>query len=250
MLPYATRERRSSAGRPARGRTCFGCPARERAEWRELGDEELRVLNRAKTCNEYPRKATVFFAGNPCQGLHCVAEGTLAIRRQAPAGFAMPVRLAGPGDVVGYRSFFGGGGYLGTAQTLEESTVCFIPGAAVTTLVASYPALAMRFLGRMARDLACAEGDRLLAATVPLRGRLAHALLQLRERFGSVQDDGTLVLSLPFSRGDLAGMLGARPESLARLIRTFGEEGIATFERNVVRIHDLDDLMDVVGESE
>ena len=52
-----------------------------------------------------------------------------------------------------------------------------------------------------------------------------------------------MTLKLPMSRGDLAAMLGIRPESISRTIRVFQEEGVAHFTQREVYVPHIDKLL-------
>jgi CRP/FNR family transcriptional regulator len=155
-------------------------------------------------------------------------------------------RLFHAGQTLGYLAYFAGRPYTGTAEAVTECRICFIDKAAVRTIVSRRPGVAQRFLGRIADNLSEAEDARLSASALPLRARLAELLLSVRERFGTAADDGTIALTLPLSRQDIAAMLGARPETLSRAIRELTEAGIAVFDGREVRIPDLDALIDEV----
>jgi CRP/FNR family transcriptional regulator len=85
------------------------------------------------------------------------------------------------------------------------------------------------------------------ALSLPLRARAAHLLLVLKDRSATADEQGRLTIDLPLTRRDLAAMLGARPESLSRLIKAFETEGIARFGAREVVVPDLDVLMDQLG---
>ena len=82
------------------------------------------------------------------------------------------------------------------------------------------------------------------SATLPVRARFAHLLLVLKERYGVAGKGGAIVLELPLSRQDMAAMIGVRPESMSRTIRSFEDDEIALFSGRRVQIHNVQDLID------
>lgn len=226
--------------------SCFGCQARERTEWASLHEGDLALVNGSKTCNVYGPGQVIFYEGNACLGIHCVESGSIVMRKGNGRGASVVVGLAGAGATLGYLAYFGDRGYTTTAEALEPSRVCFIDRAAVRTLLQENPSVGLRFLERLANELNASEEDRVRALALPLRARAAHLLLALKDRSSTVADDGTLTIDLPLARRDLAAMLGARPETLSRLIRDFGERGIAKFGARDVVVPDLDALIDEV----
>ncbi len=228
----------------SRAVTCFACGGRERSEWCDLDGPDLRLLNQVKVCNQYLPGQTIFYQGNPCLGLYCIESGTVAIRKTDASGNSVIVRLAHAGDTLGYRSFFAGEPYRGSADALVPTRVCFVDRAALRQLLERNPVVGYSFLKHMARDLEEAEEAKLHAAALPVRARLAHLLLVLKERFGHAAPDGTLHIELPLSRQDMAAMVGTRPETIARAVRGFEEDHVAHFQGRAVVVPDLDRLLD------
>ncbi len=226
--------------------SCFGCQSRERTEWAHLGEGDLAFLNTSKTCNVYDAGQVVFYEGNACLGIHCLESGSVVLRKSDGAGGSLVVGIAGAGSTLGYLAYFGHRGYTSTAEAIEPARVCFVDRAAVREMLQRNPSVGLRFLKRMADELETSEVKRVQALALPLRARAAHLLLVLKDRSSTVGDDGTLAVDLPLSRRDLAAMLGARPETLSRLIRDFELRGIAQFESRRVIVPDLDLLIDEV----
>lgn len=237
---------RIGAGPARKGSNCFACQARDRSEWCVLGDDDLKILNHHKVCNVYEPGQVVFYEGNPSLGLHCVESGAIALKKSDGNGAAVVVRILGPGDTLGYTSYFSNRPHTATAEALDRSMVCFVERAAVRALLQNNPSLGIQFLGRVASRLADSEDEKVRALTLPLRARLAHLLLVFKDRSASVEDDGTLTIDLPLSRRDIASMVGARPESLSRVLRDLENDGVATFGRRKAIVPDLDLLIDEV----
>jgi CRP/FNR family transcriptional regulator len=225
---------------------CSSCEARSSSEWGALCGDDVRVLSEARIVHTYRRGQAIFYASSSCIGLHCVQQGTVAIRKTGPRGDALMLRLATRGDTLGYRTFFSGKPYAADGIALTECTVCFVPRRAVMALLESRPEVGMRFLERLARDLRESEDAQMRSATLPLRAQLVHLLLRLRDDFGEVHDDGTIILSLPMSRRDLASMLGTRPETITRLTKALEADEVAFFKGRRATIPDIDRMLDEV----
>ena len=237
MSPHST-----SFGRKAQ--SCYTCQRRDRSEWCALRDEDVGLLDRLKIYNNYQTGQVIFYQGNPCLGIYCIEDGTVGVRKTDADGNSMLVRLAHPGQTLGYRTFFSGSGYSASAEALTPARICFIDKSGVALLLERNPSLGQKFLLRLATDLEEAEDARLQASTLSVRARLAHLLLTLKDRFGSVTEDGTLTIQLPLTRQDLASMVGTRPETIARTIRVLTDEGVAKFAGRIVTVPDLDALLD------
>ena len=223
---------------------CLPCHGRAHAEWSVLSDEDLKRLNAARVISSYKPGGIIFKQGQPCEGIYCIDAGEVALRKTDEHGASAIVRLAHAGQTIGYRAFFSGGPYAASAEALVDAQVCFIPTAIVRGLLDQDPTLGYRFLKRQADDLRESEEMRLHATSLSTRARLAHFLLALKDRVGQVNDDGVLTVELPLSRKDLAALIGARRESIARAIRALEDAKVASFNGRSVRIPDLDALLD------
>lgn len=225
-------------------RNCFTCQARGRTEWCVLTDEELTLVDKGKVSRDYLPGEVIFHEADPCQGVHCVESGLVGVRKMNANGQEILLRLGYPGDTLGYRSLLAGDDHNNSAEALEPSVVCFIDAATVRTLLTKNPTLGLRFLHHAATDLGAAEDKVLQSTTLPVRARFAHLLLVLKDRYGVVGKDGALELDLPLSRQDMAAMIGIRPESMSRTIRSLEDDDIARFTGRRVRVRNIDDLID------
>jgi CRP/FNR family transcriptional regulator len=180
----------------------------------------VQLLNEARMSQTFQAGQVIFYQENPCHGLHCVQSGCVAVRKIDSSGNQLVTRLGLAGQTLGYRTFFSRGNYRANAEALTESRVCFIRREVLDPLLSHNPALKDLFLERLAADLEAGEEARLRAIAMPLQARFVHLLLLLKDHFGEVDRKGHLILTLPFSRRDIAAMLGARPERPPGPLRT------------------------------
>ena len=232
----------SGAPSPESG-NCFTCQTRGRTEWCVLTDEELELLDQGKSCRQYLPGEVVFHEGDPCKGVHCIESGLVGVRKMDAGGNEVLLRINHPGDTLGYRSFLAEDNHNNSAEALEPSVFCFIEGSTVQSLLQLNPSLGLRFLSHAARDLDEAEEKVLQSSTLPVRARFAHLLLVLKDRYGLVGDNGEFELDLPLSRQDMAAMIGIRPESMSRTIRSLEEDNIAKFSGRRVHVRNVKDLL-------
>jgi CRP/FNR family transcriptional regulator len=154
--------------------------------------------------------------------------------------------MAHAGQTVGYRGFFSGGAYSATAELIQAGTVCRIGKDALRTALAHNPSLGLQFLAHVGRDLDDAEESLLKQSSLPVRIRVVHLLLSLKERFGEMRDGGMLAIALPMARQDMAALLGTRPETIARTLRELQDDHVVSFDGRTALVADLDTLLDEI----
>jgi CRP/FNR family transcriptional regulator len=224
--------------------SCFACQSRDRSEWCHLDGEDLALLNRAKVTSVYEPGQHIYHEGSPCTGIFCIEDGTVALRKRGRDGQQVITHLFHSGSTLGYVAYFGSRPYGATAEALTRSRVCFIRRETLRTLLQRNPTLGLCFMGSLANRVAEEQDAKVEALLHPLRARIAHLLLILKDRFGSVDESGTMRIDMPLSRQDIASLVGARPESVSRVLKQLELDGIATFDGRHVTVPDLDPLMD------
>lgn len=232
---------------PSAPASCLDCKNRAHTEWSALSDPELGRLEKNRSCRMFEAGESIFFEGDACDGVFCVEAGLVGMRKGDSDGNSVLLRLATPGDTLGYRAFLAGENHHTSAEALATTRLCFIPRTGLRQLLADNPDLGLRFLKHAASDLDDTELKLLQSAAQTARARLAHVLLVLREQMRvPSDDDGGVTFTLPISRQDLASMIRSRPETLSRTIRQMEDDGAARFDGREVHIPSLDTLLDEI----
>jgi CRP/FNR family transcriptional regulator len=225
---------------------CFACQAHARSEWCVLSDADLKLIDDAKIDRDYAPGDVLYHQGDACKGVYCIKSGLVGLRKVGADGNSVLVRLAQPGDTIGYRAFLAGEEHALGAEVLKPSVICFVEQVVARKLIESKPELGLRFLKTMSESLNAAEDKFLQSTSFDIRARLAHLLLVLKDRFAAEEKDGALQLELPLSRQDMAAMIGVRPETMSRAIRKFEDDGVAYFSGRTVKVPDISVLFDEI----
>ncbi|MGO9983113.1 MAG: Crp/Fnr family transcriptional regulator [Rhodomicrobium sp.] len=194
----------------------------------------------------YEAGETLFLQGQENRGVFCVKSGLVGLRRTDENGNSAVLRLSLPGGVLGYPAFLGKKNHPNTGEVLTRSTVCFIEASQLRWIIQRNPELMESFIQRALTDLNRTEANCAALLTADLRCRLFHLLLIFYEHFGAKSAEGRYTVELPVQRKDLAALLGAKPESISRLINRLDREGCVRFEGRRV---DFADLSNLAGEA-
>ncbi len=226
---------------------CGACAQFELTEWRELEAEDIEVLSAARTPRSYAAGQSLFSQAEANSGLYCLSSGTVALRQLDEAGNSVLLGLAYPGDVLGYRSLVSGEDHKSSAEALGPCRACKISRRTILDLIQRRPQLGLAFLRRSSREIEHLHESLFRSAVLSNRGRLLHVIVAMMEHHGRSVEDGAHAIDLPVSRRDLASMIGARHETLSRVMSRLEKEELARFSGRRVVIPDLEALVDAAN---
>ncbi len=225
---------------------CSTCEKRETSVFCDLSEKECREIDSSKTINIYKTHQIIFYEGNQPYGLYCINKGKVKIYKASTEGTQRIVRLAGPGDIIGYRCLLSNQPYAGTAETLEETTVCFIDKTTFFHLLEKHSATSLRITTLLAEDLGRAEKQMLDVAHKNIRERFAELLLILKNKYGRENSRGT-ELKIKLTRREMAELIGTTQESLIRLLSEFKKDGLLEADGHVITLLDFNKLLEIAN---
>jgi CRP/FNR family transcriptional regulator, cyclic AMP receptor protein len=190
---------------------------------------------------EIPRGRVVFHEGEPGDSLYIVLDGKIKLGRKSPDGRENLVAVLGPSDQFGELSLFDPGPRMSTATAVTDARLARMTKPALRTWITDRPEIAERLLHVIARRLRRTEhmlAD-LIFTDVP--GRVAKALLQLAQRFGSLEN-GNLRVTHDLTQEELAQLVGASRETVNKALADFAARGWLRLEGKSVVILERDRL--------
>jgi CRP-like cAMP-binding protein len=226
---------------PKKPRNCTSCPTRVDSVFCDLPIQHLSELNKHKTTNRYKRGQALYFEGNPANGIFCLGKGKVKLTKGGSDGKEVIVKIAKPGDVLGYWNVVVGKDYSSTAEVIEDSEVCFVDKLFVQYIISSDPTVAFQVISRLGEDLAFAEKRLSDMLNKDVRQRLLRLLLVLQKAHGRKTEKG-ISLDIKLTRNDLGSMMGATPETVIRLLSDLKDEGSILLDKKNITIRDLKSL--------
>lgn len=165
----------------------------------------------------------VYAAGSDMSLLMVVHTGRVKIFRTSASGQEQVIRVLGPGDFIGESAFLTGVKPDHAAEALVGTELCVFRHADLSRLVEKHPSIALRMLKGVSKRLDDTETRLSSIASGNVSSRLADYLLSLPAKPGL---EGTVEVSLPLAKKDIASLLSTTPESLSRQLRRFTDSGI------------------------
>lgn len=220
---------------------CQTCTTRGESVFCDLVQPRLEEMDKNKTTNDYKPHQIIFYEGNQPYGVYCVSKGKIKIYKTDAEGHQQIVRLAGTGDILGYRALLAGDTYEATAETLEDSTICFFEKGTFFHILETHPPTAFQVMALLAKDLGASEKQTLSVTHKNIRERLAELLLIFKNRYGKKSKNGIL-LDISLSREEMAEFIGTTQESLIRTLSDFKEEALISVDGRSICINDISKL--------
>ncbi|HOD35881.1 MAG TPA: Crp/Fnr family transcriptional regulator [Syntrophales bacterium] len=205
--------------------------------FRGLPIEELRALAEIAGTGTYRRDETIFLDGAEGHGFYVVVTGKVKIYKLSPEGKEFVLHVVGPEESFAEVPVFEGRHYPANAEAVEDTRVLFFPREALLRTIRRDPSLAMNMLAALSarlREFAQKMED-LSLKDVP--SRLSAYVLHLSERRQGSDD-----LDLDIKKGLLASLIGAKQESLSRILARLSAQGIIEVKGKRIRILDRQKL--------
>ena len=190
---------------------------------------------------EFPRGHVIFAEGEPGDRLYIIMSGKVKLGRKSPDGRENLLWIAGPADMFGELSIFDPGPRTATATAVTDARVARLRKQALRPWLTNRPEIAEQLLRVIARRLRRTNNmlAELIFTDVP--GRVARALLQFAQRFGS-QEAGLLRVTHDLTQEEIAQFVGASRETVNKALADFAHRGWLRLEGKSVLILDPERL--------
>jgi CRP/FNR family cyclic AMP-dependent transcriptional regulator len=188
-----------------------------------------------------PRGTVLFSEGDPGDSLYIVVSGKVKLGRRSSDGRENLVAVMGPSDQFGELSLFDPGPRTATAVAVTDTRVAVLPKEALVQWVSDRPQIALQLMRVIARRLRRTNTMLADLIFVDVPGRVAKQLLQLAQRFGSV-DGGQLRVTHDLTQEELAQLVGASRETVNKALADFASRGWLRLEGKSVVILDRERL--------
>ncbi|AMN38581.1 Crp/Fnr family transcriptional regulator [Rhodoplanes sp. Z2-YC6860] len=160
----------------------------------------------------------LFVAGDPGDGCYRVEQGLLKVSMIAPSGAERILAIVGPGGIVGELSTIDGLPRSASVAAVRESELTFVSRAAFQTFAEDHPQVYKDLVTLLASRLRDTDGVVAAGSFLPLKGRVARALLDLAEAFGHDVGQGRVLIRQKVSQSDVAAMAGIARENVSRIL--------------------------------
>ncbi len=209
--------------------------------FRELDDEAASALRASMEVVHLERGDVLFNEGDEGDRVYVVIDGKVKLGRTSSDGRENLLALLGPGQMFGELSLFDPGPRSATVTAVTDTELLGLGHHDLLPLLSGRPAVARGLLLQLAGRLRRANDvvADLVFSDVP--GRVAKALLELSQRFGSPSEDGIRVAH-DLTQEELAQLVGASRETVNKALADFASRGWLRLEPRSVVLRDVERL--------
>ncbi len=206
-----------------------------------LSEDELDSVKSCLREKSYEKGELIFSEGEICQRVFIVREGRVKLYRIASSGREQIVETLGPGDTCACNP---GSRVWSCSTTAEASTPCtvwYFARDAYLRLVETNSKFAHTLNRIFAERLRCFNSLIEEVSLKDVKKRLVKFLLDMQTS-SSKKSSGGNVLTIPFTREEIAQRLGAARETVARHLSELKRAKLIGIKPKAILIQDKEGL--------
>ena len=202
--------------------------------WNILDSDEKRRIVDAFEIQNFKKNQIIYAEKETPEYLWCLLKGKVKLYKDGVGGRAQILRLIRPVQYFGYRAFFANEPYVSTAAAIEPSSLGMLPMSLVSDMISKNIKLAWFFIHELSRNLGGSDTKIINLTQKHIRGRLAEALILLRDNYGYEDDNSTL--NIYMAREDLANLSNMTTSNAIRTLSSFVTEKLITVDGRCIKI--------------
>ena len=170
----------------------------------------------------------IYAEGEEPEYLWCLLQGKVKKFKDGVGGRIQILRLIRSVEYFGYRAYFAKEPYNSSAAAFEPSIVGTLPMTLVEELINNNNKLAWFFINELSRNLGGSDTKIVNLTQKHIRGRLAEALIVIRDHYGF--EDDNMTLRIYMAREDLANLSNMTTSNAIRTLSGFVAEKLITVD--------------------
>ncbi len=220
-------------------RKCVNCTLKSKAAC-TLNASELARLEDGCVEGKMEKNIRLFNEGMiPSQVIY-LKEGFVKIHKNGIRQKDQILKIAKPGSYLGLQTIFGDWVNHYSATTINEVTACFIDIGVFKELIQSNSHFGYELIVFISQEELLYYQRFVDQFQKQLNGRLADALIFLSDEIFKSEE-----FTLPFTKCDLAALIGSTRESVTRTIKAFRDADIIGIEGKRIKLINMDKLQHI-----
>jgi CRP-like cAMP-binding protein len=200
-----------------------------------LDGKEITFLKSVIEERSYPKSVNIFMERTYPKGVYILNSGKVKLYQKTLAGTEQIMNIHVAGEIFGYRPILCDEKYPVSATTVEPCKVSFIPKKHFLRLLHESSAMSNALLRFLSHEFAVWVNAISILAQHSVRERLLLNLLILAEKYKTKKG---WPIEITLSRADLAALIGASGETLARALTALKKEQLISSRGRALIIND------------
>ncbi|MBC7902136.1 MAG: Crp/Fnr family transcriptional regulator [Gemmatimonadaceae bacterium] len=194
---------------------------------------------------QFKKGEKIFAEGDNVEGVFFMVKGVSKVHKYWKDDKELIIRFARENDIIGHRGLSTRSTvYPVTATALTDGIVCFISLDFFKMSLRVNTDFSYSFLMFFADELHLSEQRMRDLAHMPVKGRVAQALINLEKKF-STDADG--FISYAVSRQDIAAYTGAAYETVYKILTEWTETGIIKTDSKKIAVINPSALSEMIS---
>lgn len=202
--------------------------------WPILSNEEKRLIVENFEIHHFKKNQIIYAENEEPEYLWCLLKGKVKKYKDGVGGRQQILRLIRPVQYFGYRAYFANEPYVSTSAAFEPSVLGSLPMGIVSDLITANNQIAWFFIHDLSRNLGNSDSRIVNLTQKHIRGRLAEALMVLRDNYG--YEDDNMTLKIYMSREDLANLSNMTTSNAIRTLSGFVNEHLIVVDGRSIKI--------------
>lgn len=163
---------------------------------------------------------------DPGEMFYVILHGTVKVSTTLPDGNEVFLALLATGDTFGEMSLIDSGMRSADVVTQEETTLLSIDRATFDHLINTVPTFTRNLMRLLARRLRLANVRIQAHCTLDVYGLVARQILEFAELYGKAQLDGSILIPIRLTQGNMAELVGASRERVNQVMVSYRQKGL------------------------
>ncbi len=204
----------------------------------DLSEEQMLRVEKMTVMTRCERGRTVYTPGGTGEALFLLKRGKIHIYRLAPDGKKLVISVVEQDTLFGDMPYTGHRMLDSFAEAAEDSLLCVMSRRDIEDLIAEYPPIGVRLLGRLSQRVRELEARLEESSLHDISSRVAAALVRAAEGHGT---------PVSITHQELADMIGTHRETITRTLGELQGRGLLTLQRGRIGVDDLDSLRELAS---
>ena len=210
--------------------------------WSDLPAEIASALFAGATFRRLEVGKTLFHVGDAGDGCYRLEIGLVKVSLISPQTKERIIAILTPGTIVGDLAVIDGLPRSASVVALTNCELRFLSRVSFERLALQHPEIHQYLVKLLAARLRQADDTIASLAFLPVRARVARALLSLAEDLGEKTESGAILIPCSITQGDIAAMAGVARENTSRILSQWERRKLVIRLSGCYRIDDQAEL--------